>query len=142
MKVEVRKSIIRFGSHHGCQTGCTCISAYLQDDQKIPTAKHMFSMMPELMEYVVACCEHAFMSRDTKLYVRCSACENDDRLSVGSFDMFHYRMNFSPPVSTSSLPDSTTEFLNPENRVIAVGISLLSCIEAELQVLPVWQPPF
>ena len=35
------------------------ILAYMQDVQKSSNAyKHMFSMMPEPMEYIMACCEH------------------------------------------------------------------------------------
>ena len=45
--------------------------------------------------------------------------------------------SFSLPVSTSSLSDSTTEFPDPENMGVAVGISLLSCTEAEIELLPV-----
>jgi hypothetical protein len=37
-----------------------------------------------------------------------------------------------------SLPDSATNLPEPENMQIAVGIYLLSCIAAEIQVLPVW----
>jgi hypothetical protein len=36
--------------------------------------------------------------------------------------------------------DSVIEFSDPENKLVTVGISLLSCIEAEIQVHPVWQP--
>ena len=50
-------------------------------------------------------------------------------------------LNFLLPVSTSSLPDSTTEFPDPENMRVAVGIYLLSCIEAEIRVLKVRPPP-
>jgi hypothetical protein len=30
--------------------GCTCISASIQDCKEIPTAKHIFAMMPESIE--------------------------------------------------------------------------------------------
>ena len=50
-------------------------------------------------------------------------------------------LNFLLPVSISSLPDSTTEFPDPENKRVAVGIYLLSCIEAEIRVLTVRPPP-
>jgi hypothetical protein len=43
------------------------------------------------------------------------------------------------PFATSILFDSIIEFLDPENMQIAVGISLLSFIEAGIQVLPVWR---
>jgi hypothetical protein len=46
-------------------------------------------------------------------------------------------LNSSLPVSRWSLPDSAIEFFDPENIQIIIGISLLSCIEAEIQVHPV-----
>jgi hypothetical protein len=49
-------------------------------------------------------------------------------------------LNFSLPVSRSIFFDTTIEFLDPENMQLTVGISFLSSIQAEIQVLPVWQP--
>jgi hypothetical protein len=46
-------------------------------------------------------------------------------------------LNFSLPVSRWSLHNSAIEFPDLKNMQIAVGISLLSCIEAEIQVRPV-----
>ena len=46
-------------------------------------------------------------------------------------------LNFALPVSRWSLPNSAIEFPDPKNMKIVVGISLLSCIEAEIQVYPV-----
>ena len=46
-------------------------------------------------------------------------------------------LKFRLPVSRRRLADSAIEFPDPENMGVAVGISLLSCIEAEIQVLPV-----
>jgi hypothetical protein len=48
-------------------------------------------------------------------------------------------LNFSFPLSYSIFSDSTIEFLDLENNELAVGIALLSCIEAEIQVLLVWR---
>jgi hypothetical protein len=39
------------------------------------------------------------------------------------------------PVSTSILADSAIKFSDPKNMQIAVGISLLSCIEAEIRYI-------
>jgi hypothetical protein len=50
-------------------------------------------------------------------------------------------LKFSIPVSRKSIANSVTEFLDPENMRIAVGNSSLSCLETEIQVFPVWQPP-
>ncbi len=36
---------------------------------------------------------------------------------------------------------SAIELPVPENIGVSVGISLLSCLEAEIQVLQVWRPP-
>jgi hypothetical protein len=47
------------------------------------------------------------------------------------------QLNFSLLVSTRSLPDSATDLFNPKNMQIAVGTSLLSCKEADIQVHPV-----
>jgi hypothetical protein len=44
------------------------------------------------------------------------------------------------PVTTSSVDDNSFEKLNPE-RELAVAISFLSRIGAEIQVLPVCRPP-
>ena len=49
------------------------------------------------------------------------------------FDFRHARTSDSIPTSLSVLPDS-------ENMGIAVGISLLSCIEAEIYVMSVLLP--
>jgi hypothetical protein len=46
-------------------------------------------------------------------------------------------LNFALPVSRWSLPNSAIEFPDPRNMQIAVGISSLSSIEAEIQVLQV-----
>jgi hypothetical protein len=46
-------------------------------------------------------------------------------------------LKFGLPVSRWSLFDSIIEFSDPRNMQIAVGISLLSCIAAEIQVRPV-----
>jgi hypothetical protein len=45
--------------------------------------------------------------------------------------MCHFRLDIEPF-------DSVIEFPDPKNTEVAVGISLLSCIEAEMKVRPVW----
>jgi hypothetical protein len=45
-------------------------------------------------------------------------------------------------VQISSYFDSFIEFPDSENIHIAITISVLSCVKDEIQVLPVWQPPF
>ena len=59
-------------------------------------------------------------------------------LMAAIFDFKHTQTSDSIPTSLCMLPD-------PKNMGIAVGISLLSCTEAEIYVmsylLPVWRPP-
>jgi hypothetical protein len=50
-------------------------------------------------------------------------------------------LTFSLLVSKYSLSDSAIEFLYPENTQKAVGTSLLSLVEAKIQVRPAWQSP-
>jgi hypothetical protein len=42
----------------GCPTRWTYISASMQDSKEIPTAKYMFSMMPESMEHTAVYCNY------------------------------------------------------------------------------------
>ena len=49
------------------------------------------------------------------------------------FDVRHTQTSYSIPTSLSVLPD-------PENMGVAVGISLLSCIESEIYVTPYLLP--
>ena len=60
---------------------------------------------------------------------------------AGTPDLAAAILNLSLPVLTSSLSDSTIEFPESRKHGVAVGISLLPCIEAEIQVLPVRPPP-
>ena len=43
------------------------------------------------------------------------------------------------PVTSGSIHNSAAELLDPENGGLAVGTELLSSLEAEIQVLPVWR---
>jgi hypothetical protein len=50
-------------------------------------------------------------------------------------------LNFPLPVSRWILHNNVMKFPDPDNVGLAVGISLLSCIEADIYVHSVWQPP-
>jgi len=63
------------------------------------------------------------------------------RLMAAIFDLRHAQTSDNIPTSLSVLP-------NPKNMDIAVGISLLSCLEAQIfhvrmwiHVFPIWPPP-
>jgi len=45
------------------------------------------------------------------------------------------------PVTSDSIPNSTVRFLAPENMGVAVGMSLLLCLQVEINVFPDWRPP-
>ena len=49
---------------------------------------------------------------------------------------------FPLPVWSHSISMSPNVKLYPKNIGIAVGISLISCLEAEIQAFEVWRPPF
>ena len=42
---------------------------------------------------------------------------------------------------SAGVGDESIEIVDPENLVVAVGISILSVMEQEIQLLPVWRPP-
>ena len=48
---------------------------------------------------------------------------------------------FAFPVRSHSILMSPDGKLDPENIGIAVGISLISCLEAEIHAFEVWRPP-
>ena len=48
---------------------------------------------------------------------------------------------FPLPVWSHSILMSPNVKLDPENKGIAVGISLISCLEAEIHAFEVWRPP-
>src|SRR5208282_4166352 len=45
------------------------------------------------------------------------------------------------PVTSDTIRNSANGLLDPENGGLAVGTALLSCLEAELQLIPVCMPP-
>ena len=45
--------------------------------------------------------------------------------------------NFRLPVTSASVRSSSAEFLDPENGGLVVETALLSCLEAEIYLLPV-----
>src|SRR5208282_3765583 len=45
------------------------------------------------------------------------------------------------PVTSDSIRNGAIELLDPENVGLAVETKLLSCLEAEIYVLPVYWPP-
>ena len=49
--------------------------------------------------------------------------------------------NFPLPVQSHSLLVSLIGKLDPENIGMAVGISLISCLGAEIHAFEVWRPP-
>ena len=49
--------------------------------------------------------------------------------------------SFPLPVQSHSIIMSPIGKLDPENIGIAVGISLISCLEAEIHAFEVWRPP-
>jgi len=50
-------------------------------------------------------------------------------------------MDIRLPVTLGVIRNSPIEFLNPEHGGLVVGTALLSCLEADIYILPVW-PPF
>jgi hypothetical protein len=57
--------------------------------------------------------------------------------NTGTSNLAAAILNIWLPVSIWSLSDGIIEYPDSKNMQIAVGISLLSCIEAEIQVHPV-----
>jgi len=50
-------------------------------------------------------------------------------------------LEFLLPVTSYSITIITVEYLAPKNMGVAVGISLLSCLQVEIYVFPDWRPP-
>jgi len=50
-------------------------------------------------------------------------------------------LDFCLPVTSDGIPNSTVGFLAPENIGVVVGISLLSCLQVEINVFPERRPP-
>src|SRR5208282_2995190 len=49
-------------------------------------------------------------------------------------------LNIRFPLTSGGIRNSPIEFLDPENGGLAVGTALISSLEAEKEVLPVWRP--
>ncbi|HSN22679.1 MAG TPA: hypothetical protein VLS45_00695 [Methylomicrobium sp.] len=51
-------------------------------------------------------------------------------------------LRFRCRTMSAGVGGESIEIVDPENLVVAVGISILSVMEQEIQLLPVWRPPF
>ena len=56
-------------------------------------------------------------------------------------DLWAAILDFPLPVTSGSIHNTVIELLDPENVGIAVGAALLSSLEAEIKILPVYGPP-
>jgi hypothetical protein len=106
------------------QIGSTCISRSIIDRSETRNATSMFSMSAKPINTIL-------IPTDIVRHRKCM-------MAYYGFAVLHFRCR-------SMAVDVRIKFIglaDTKNIEISFGISFLSLIEREIQVLPVWRPPF